>query len=121
MRCRLVLPSPRTGRRGDVVPFSFLASSPRAGRRKPTSEESPVGDGSHGEPGKIKYLPFLLLPLLLSPSIDHRRSKSTVDDRFQRYRPVASGSRTDILSHRHVLLVSGDTERNEEPWYKLRQ
>ncbi|RWW23501.1 hypothetical protein GW17_00012251 [Ensete ventricosum] len=53
MRHRLILPSPHTGRRGNVVPFSFLASSPHAGRRKPTGEESPVGDGPRGEPRMI--------------------------------------------------------------------
>ncbi|RWW76690.1 hypothetical protein BHE74_00015205 [Ensete ventricosum] len=58
-RHRLVLPSLRMGRRGNAAPFSFLASSPHAGRRKPASEESPIGDGSRGEPGKIRYLPLL--------------------------------------------------------------
>ncbi|RWW70093.1 hypothetical protein BHE74_00022246 [Ensete ventricosum] len=41
-RRRLVLPSHHS--------FSFLASSPRAGRRKPVGEESP------GEPGKSRYV-----------------------------------------------------------------
>ncbi|RZR72501.1 hypothetical protein BHM03_00014091, partial [Ensete ventricosum] len=43
---RCLVPAP--GRRGVVVPFSFLASSPRAGRRKLIDEESPMGDGSRG-------------------------------------------------------------------------
>ncbi|RRT70680.1 hypothetical protein B296_00021241 [Ensete ventricosum] len=91
---RCLVPVP--GRRGVVVPFSFLASSPRAGRRKLIDEESPMGDGSRGRFFALKqqiargtredqvspsFLPFLLLPLLLSPSINHRRSKSTADDR----------------------------------------
>ncbi|RZR96905.1 hypothetical protein BHM03_00025997 [Ensete ventricosum] len=93
-----------------LVHFSFLPSSPHAGRRKPTDEESPAGDGSRGEPRKIKYLPFLLLPLLLSPSINHRRLKSTADGRFRRYHPVASGPRTSILSDRYIPPIPSGTE-----------
>ncbi|RWW11554.1 hypothetical protein GW17_00024831 [Ensete ventricosum] len=61
-RISSVLPSHRTGRRGDAVPFSFLATSPRTRRRKladeesPAGEESPTGDGSREESGKISYV-----------------------------------------------------------------
>ncbi|RZR98445.1 hypothetical protein BHM03_00027799 [Ensete ventricosum] len=46
-------------RRGDEAspcsPFSCLASSPCVGKRKPASEESPMGDELHGEPRKNSH------------------------------------------------------------------
>ncbi|RWW59894.1 hypothetical protein BHE74_00033146, partial [Ensete ventricosum] len=55
-------PYSHAGRRGVapfslLVPFSFLASSPRAGRRKPADEESPASNGLRGEPRKSSEPP----------------------------------------------------------------
>ncbi|RWW77823.1 hypothetical protein BHE74_00013972 [Ensete ventricosum] len=92
---RCLVPAP--GRRGVVVPFSFLASSPRAGRRKLINEESPMGDGSHGRFFALKQQiargtrEDQVSPFSSSPSspfslnqpptveIDRRRPKSTPD------------------------------------------
>ncbi|RRT58860.1 hypothetical protein B296_00011081 [Ensete ventricosum] len=68
-----------------------------------------------GELGKSSVLPLLLLLLLLlSPSIDHRRPKSTANDRFQRYRLVADGLHTGQLVDRYIPPDTG-------PYRSLRQ
>ncbi|RWW30320.1 hypothetical protein BHE74_00008457 [Ensete ventricosum] len=64
-----------------------------------------------GEPGKSSVLPLLLL---LSPSIDHRRLKSTANDRFQGYRLVADGLHTGQLVDRYIPPDMG-------PYRSLRQ
>ncbi|RWV94924.1 hypothetical protein GW17_00042497 [Ensete ventricosum] len=51
--------------------------------------------------------------------IDCRRSKSTVGDRFWRYRPVAGGPHTGNMADRYVPLVSGGTDQNCKPCYDV--
>ncbi|RWW46814.1 hypothetical protein BHE74_00047235, partial [Ensete ventricosum] len=53
-----------------------------------------------------RFLP-LLLPLLLSPSIDRRRPKSTVDNRFRWYRPIVGSPRTGQLANQYVPPGTG--------------
>ncbi|RRT44404.1 hypothetical protein B296_00055764 [Ensete ventricosum] len=70
-RRRLVLPS------RSLLLFRLIS---------PCGEESLAGDGriawgTGEEQISPSFLPFLLLHLLLSPSIDHRQSKSIADDR----------------------------------------
>ncbi|RWW66849.1 hypothetical protein BHE74_00025749, partial [Ensete ventricosum] len=65
-------------------PSPFLARLPER-RRKPANEESPVGDGLRGEPGKSRYLSlfslffFSLFFFLPSSTTDGRNRPSTAD------------------------------------------
>ncbi|RRT76852.1 hypothetical protein B296_00024084 [Ensete ventricosum] len=51
--------------------------------------------------------------------IDRRRSKSTVGDRFWRYRPVAGGPRTGNMADLYVPLISGGIDQNCKPCYDV--
>ncbi|RZR92758.1 hypothetical protein BHM03_00021140 [Ensete ventricosum] len=82
----------------------------------------------------LGFLLFLYFFFPFSPSIDHRRPKSTADSRFLpqsaadgqnrsltinfgRYRPVASDPHTSNLADRYVPPVPGGTSRNCKPWF----
>ncbi|RWW58124.1 hypothetical protein BHE74_00035045 [Ensete ventricosum] len=83
-----------------LVPFSFLASSLGARRRKPTNEDSPAGDKSRGT-GEDQlvppsFLPYLLLPLLPQLTTDSRNRPPT----------------TEIDCRRSILTVSPGSGRS---------
>ncbi|RRT61262.1 hypothetical protein B296_00032865 [Ensete ventricosum] len=112
-RCRLVLPSTHAGRQGValfsllIIPSHFSPRLPARGEGSPSAKNRP---GNRGRAGISLFSPFLLLPLLLSPSIDHRRSQSIADVRFRWYRPIADGPRTGptrrYRTKRKTLLVT---------------
>ncbi|RZS06706.1 hypothetical protein BHM03_00037410 [Ensete ventricosum] len=95
------------------------------GDESPRSPFSPQGDEASprlvsltdrtGTGEAPSFLPFILLPHLLSPLINHRWSKSTIDGRSRRYRPVEGSRHIDILLDRYVPLIPSGTYRNGEP------
>ncbi|RWW78715.1 hypothetical protein BHE74_00013052 [Ensete ventricosum] len=52
----------------------------------------------------------------ISPSIDYRWPKSTINGRFWWYRLVAGGPRTGNLKDWYVPPGTGGTDRYEKPW-----
>ncbi|RZR90327.1 hypothetical protein BHM03_00018189 [Ensete ventricosum] len=82
-----------------MLPRSF---SPRG------EKESPAGNRPRRGTGEEQHVRGIFIPLLLlSSSIDRRQPKSTADGRLRRYRPVASGPRTNQLSDQYVPLDTG--------------
>ncbi|RWW31007.1 hypothetical protein GW17_00004394 [Ensete ventricosum] len=107
-----------------LVPFSFLASSPGARKRKPTDEDSPAGDESRGT-GEDQlvppsFLPYLLLPLLPQLTTDNRNRPSTTEiDCRRSILTVSPGSGRSAYRYPVGLVHTARTKRYRTKWRTL--